>query len=98
MVAHRDPGVPNWLDTLGHERGVMIIRWVMVSNRPQPQITTVPLGGIRASIHPRTRTVSAPERAETIARRADAVSRRMAVPVTTRWSYSTHSVDPSRPE
>ncbi len=28
VVAHRDPGVPNWLDTAGHRRGTMGVRWV----------------------------------------------------------------------
>ena len=28
VVAHRDPGVPNWLDTAGHERGTVGVRWV----------------------------------------------------------------------
>ncbi len=28
VVAHRDPGVPNWLDTAGHARGTVGVRWV----------------------------------------------------------------------
>ena len=28
VVAHRDPGVPNWLDTAWHRRGCMVLRWV----------------------------------------------------------------------
>jgi hypothetical protein len=28
VVAHRDPGVPNWLDTAGHTRGTVGVRWV----------------------------------------------------------------------
>jgi len=28
VVAHRDPGVPNWLDTAGHQRGTVGVRWV----------------------------------------------------------------------
>jgi hypothetical protein len=28
VIAHRDPGVPNWLDTAGHERGTVGVRWV----------------------------------------------------------------------
>jgi hypothetical protein len=26
-VAHRDPGVPNWIDTCGHREGTMCWRW-----------------------------------------------------------------------
>ncbi len=28
VVSHRDPGVPNWLDTAGHTRGTVGVRWV----------------------------------------------------------------------
>jgi hypothetical protein len=28
VVAHEDPGVPNWLDTAGHARGTIGVRWV----------------------------------------------------------------------
>jgi hypothetical protein len=28
VVAHQDPGVPNWLSTAGHERTVLGVRWV----------------------------------------------------------------------
>jgi hypothetical protein len=97
VVAHRDPAVPNWLDTIGHERGVIVIRWVMVSHRPQPELRLVPFSAIEPSIHRQTRRVSAEERAETISRRRDAVAKRLAVPTTTRWSYSTRAIDPPRP-
>ena len=28
VIAHRDPGVPNWLDTAGHDVGTVGVRWV----------------------------------------------------------------------
>jgi hypothetical protein len=28
VIACRDPGVPNWLDTAGHQRGTVGVRWV----------------------------------------------------------------------
>ena len=28
VVAHRDPGVPNWIDTAGHLEGSMSLRWI----------------------------------------------------------------------
>jgi hypothetical protein len=28
VVAHRDPGLPNWLDTAGHRHGTIGVRWV----------------------------------------------------------------------
>jgi len=44
-LSHRDPGVPNWLHTAGHQRGTMSWRWI---GAPQPE-------------HPRTRVVKLSE-------------------------------------
>ena len=32
VVAHRDPGAPNWISTAGHRHGTMLFRWT----RPRP--------------------------------------------------------------
>jgi hypothetical protein len=29
VIAHRDPGTPNWLDTRGHRHGHMCLRWLL---------------------------------------------------------------------
>jgi hypothetical protein len=97
VVSEDDPGVANWLDTVGHKRGVIIIRWVMVSHRPQPTTRLARLGEIDALLHPGTTRVPKAERAATLVRRRDAVTRRLAVPLTSRWSYSTSTIDPVRP-
>jgi hypothetical protein len=34
VVAHRDPGVENWIDTAGHRRGTMSLRWVRARQFP----------------------------------------------------------------
>jgi hypothetical protein len=42
VVAHRDPGVPNWLETAGHEFGTMCFRWVRpASDPPEPRTRVV---------------------------------------------------------
>jgi hypothetical protein len=41
VVAHRDPGVPNWIDTVGHASGTMCFRWVAASSHPVPQTRVV---------------------------------------------------------
>jgi len=43
VVAHRDPGVPNWLDTCGHRQGAMCWRWVRAAEYPQPRTRVVKL-------------------------------------------------------
>ena len=34
VIAARDPGVPNWLSTAGHTRGVVFFRWFLASEIP----------------------------------------------------------------
>ena len=41
VVAHHDPGVPNWLDTAGHTVGLMPQRWVEADSSPTPSATLV---------------------------------------------------------
>jgi hypothetical protein len=45
VVAHRDPGVPNWLDTAGHAGGLVFCRWLQADELPgQPASRVVALG------------------------------------------------------
>ena len=41
VVAHRNPGVPNWIDTVGHRQGTMLLRWVKAMTKPQPKTRVV---------------------------------------------------------
>ena len=43
VVAHDDPGVPNWIQTVGHDRGTMCWRWVRAQAHPQPTTRVVKL-------------------------------------------------------
>lgn len=36
VIAHRDPGHANWLDTAGHTRGTMCLRWVGAREHVDP--------------------------------------------------------------
>jgi hypothetical protein len=47
VLAARDPGVPNWLDTGGRLRGAMQGRWNHASSAPHPRVTKVPLAAVR---------------------------------------------------
>ncbi len=42
VVAHKDPGHPNWIETIGHECGTMCFRWIRATEHPQPQTRVVP--------------------------------------------------------
>lgn len=41
VLADRDPGVPNWLDTFEHRRGFLILRMVGVASHPLPTVRRV---------------------------------------------------------
>ncbi len=48
VVADRDPGVPNWLDTAGHAEGTVFWRFVLPEEPPQtPACRVVPLEEVR---------------------------------------------------
>ena len=42
VVAHQDPGLPNWLSTAGHRRGGMGLRWVKANAHPAPRCRVIP--------------------------------------------------------
>jgi hypothetical protein len=41
VVAHRDPGLPNWLDTGGRRRGSVFWRFLLADHAPPPITSTV---------------------------------------------------------
>lgn len=43
VVAHEDPRVPNWIDTAGHDHGIMGVRWVRAAEHPEPRTRVVSL-------------------------------------------------------
>ena len=43
VVAHRDPGVENWIETAGHSQGTMCFRWIRADAHPQPRTRVVKL-------------------------------------------------------
>ena len=47
IVAHEDPGLPNWLNTAGHASGTMCFRWVRAAEHPQPGCRVVKLASLR---------------------------------------------------
>jgi hypothetical protein len=76
VVAHRDPGVPNWLDTGGHPEGMIQYRWIWSRTNPKPTLRRVRFGEIRAALPPDTPRVSPDERRRRIAGRQAHVARR----------------------
>lgn len=46
VVAAKDPGVANWLDTAGHVVGTMALRWAKAQSHPQPTCRVVTLADL----------------------------------------------------
>jgi hypothetical protein len=80
VVAHRDPGVPNWLDTAGRGEGVIYYRWNQAERKPgAPVVKRVKLSELASQLPQDTPAVSAAERAAALRRRAEDVARRFAL-------------------
>ncbi|MFI6099373.1 DUF1214 domain-containing protein [Lentzea sp. NPDC051213] len=47
VVAERDPGVPNWIDTCGHSTGTALLRWLGAAEHPIPKCRVVSLEELR---------------------------------------------------
>jgi hypothetical protein len=48
VVASSDPGVPNWIDTVGHARGTMCFRWIRAASHPQPRTRVAKLSELQS--------------------------------------------------
>ena len=46
VVAHQDPGLPNWIETANHTSGTMCFRWVQAEQHPQPRTRLVSLDSL----------------------------------------------------
>ncbi len=71
VVSQRDPGVPNWIDSNGRPRGLLVYRWVWARDNPVPTSEVVDLSGVRAKLpsdHPR---IDADGRRAALARRRE---------------------------
>ena len=47
VVAHENPGHPNWLQTAGHSSGTMCFRWVRAKEHLQPQTRLIKLTDLK---------------------------------------------------
>ncbi|MEM7140610.1 MAG: hypothetical protein AAF548_06195 [Actinomycetota bacterium] len=47
VVAHEDPGVPNWLEPVTHDHGVMGLRFVRPASEPQVTSRLVDVGDVK---------------------------------------------------
>lgn len=80
VLAHTDPGVPNWLDIAGHEKGTIFMRFLIpdLADLPTaPTVSLVPLASVAGMMPAGHPTVTPAERAQTLLSRERAVNRRI---------------------
>lgn len=76
VVAHRDPGVPNWLDPSGHEEGYITVRWIGAAHYPAPQCVQVKREDLATQLPAGVKTIQPTARREQLAARRRGVIRR----------------------
>lgn len=79
VVAHEDPGIPNWLDTSGMTEGCLQYRYIWTEDNPMPSVRTVPVAALRDALPVATPTITPEARREAIRVRRRAVARREQV-------------------
>ncbi|MEZ4331193.1 MAG: DUF1214 domain-containing protein [Myxococcota bacterium] len=79
VLAHRDPGVQNWLDTGGHAEGMLQYRWIFTKNNPAPTAKIVPFEKIRSALPADTPAYAADARRAALAIRHRHLARREPV-------------------
>jgi hypothetical protein len=72
VLAHHDPGVPNWIDTEGRPRGMLAYRWVWAQTRPVPQAQVVKRAELRTHLPENHPVVDVQARRGSLARRREA--------------------------
>ncbi len=80
VIAHRDPGIHNWVDTTGHDEGYMCVRWAY-SDKPKENLPSATVRKVRWAelmryLPATTRMISPEERRRQIAIRQEHVQRR----------------------
>jgi hypothetical protein len=80
VICERDPGVQNWLDTEGHRRGLIMLRWQgldgPLSEDRQPTARLVDFDRVRQELPSDTPVFGAEDRRDQIRRRRAHVQRR----------------------
>jgi hypothetical protein len=71
IVAHDDPGVPNWLDTEGRREGLLNFRYFWGTRLPVLQSEVIPLARVRDVLPAGTPSIDANTRAAEVRARRD---------------------------
>lgn len=78
VLAHADPGAPNWIDTSGRPRGMLAYRLIGARTKPAPATQVVRVADLRAALPADHPVVDDASRRDELARRRAAVLARFA--------------------
>jgi hypothetical protein len=86
VLALKDPGVANWIDTAGLHQGMYIVRWQGVPkdtdvNAMVKDFKVISLVDLATSIPPSVPRLNAAERAQQIAQRQSDFDHRLGTPI-----------------
>lgn len=70
VIAHQDPGVANWLDAGGHDKGLVSIRYYEADTLPIPTIRKVKFAQLGAALPASTARVTPEQRQKILRERA----------------------------
>ena len=76
VIAHEDPGVPNWLDTAGHTKGTVAVRALLAASSPEVELRSVPFDRVCSELPADTPRIDPQTRAALLEKRREAVRRR----------------------
>jgi hypothetical protein len=73
VIAHQDPGVWNWIDTSGYEKGTLAARFLLAESAPTVTMSVVPHAELCEHLPAGTPCVTAAERSDALERRRHAL-------------------------
>ncbi len=76
VISRSDPGVPNWLDTVGHHWGHIQFRWIWFEDKPNPTVKLLKRDELRLYLPADHPVTSEQERRAVVARRQRHLVRR----------------------
>ncbi len=76
VIAHDDPGIANWLDPAGLERGTLTVRFLAADETPDVRLERAPIDALLARLPATTVRMDAAERRAALVARRRAVHRR----------------------
>ena len=55
VISPEDPGIGNWMNTVGHRHGTLGLRWTRAIDPQKPKLRVVPIADLKAEAARRSR-------------------------------------------